>query len=64
MSLAYLGGAPSDTPPPATQNFLKFIQFLGRFDKLVCWRLTRWVGNETNVATNEDKVHFIKKHLQ
>ena len=27
------GGA----PPPTAQNFLDFIQFLGKFDKIICW---------------------------
>ena len=24
-------------PPPTAQNFLDFIQFLGKFDKIICW---------------------------
>ena len=31
------GGAPNVRPPTA-QNFLDFMQFLGKFDKIVCWR--------------------------
>ena len=30
------GGAPNARPPTA-QNFLDFMQFLGKFDKIVCW---------------------------
>ena len=25
-------------PPPTDQNFLDFMQFFGKFDKIVCWR--------------------------
>ena len=25
-------------PPPTAQNFLDFMQFFGKFDKIVCWR--------------------------
>ena len=33
------GGAPGALPPPPTaQNFLNFMQFLGKFDKIVCRR--------------------------
>ena len=31
------GGAPGARPPTA-QIFLAFMQFLGKFDKIVCWR--------------------------
>ena len=24
--------------PPTAQNFLDFMQFFGKFDKIVCWR--------------------------
>ena len=32
------GGAPGARPPPTVQNFLDFMQFFGKFDKIVCWR--------------------------
>ena len=32
-----VGGAPGVCPPMA-QNFLDFMQFFGKFDKIVCWR--------------------------
>ena len=25
--------------PPMAQNFLNFMQFFGKFDKIICWRL-------------------------
>ena len=28
-------------PPPTAQNFLDFMQFFGKFDKIVCWRPPR-----------------------
>ena len=27
-----------DGPPPLGQNFFNFMQFLGKFGKIVCWR--------------------------
>ena len=32
------GCAPALPLPPMAQNFLDFMQFLGKFDKIVCWR--------------------------
>ena len=31
-------GAPPVRAPPTAQNFLDFMQFFGKFDKIVCWR--------------------------
>ena len=32
------GGSKGGGRPPTAQNFLDFMQFLGKFDKIVCWR--------------------------
>ena len=38
MSAADLGGThPARAPLPTVQNFLDFMQFFGKFDKIVCW---------------------------
>ena len=37
LAVADLGGAPGARPPTA-QNFLDFMQFFGKSDKIVCWR--------------------------
>ena len=38
-SVADLGGGRTRrAPPPTVQNFLDFMQFFGKFDKIVCWR--------------------------
>ena len=29
---------PARPPPPTVQNFLDFMQFFGKFDKIICWR--------------------------
>ena len=31
-------GASGAHPPPTAQNFLDFMQFFGKFDKIICWR--------------------------
>ena len=36
----YSGGSKGGAPPTA-QNFLDFMQFLGKFDKIICWRPPR-----------------------
>ena len=41
-TVADLGGAHlACAPPPTVQNFLDFMQFFGKFDKIVCWRPQR-----------------------
>ena len=35
--MADLGGVPLACSPPTAQNFLNFMQFFGKFDKIVCW---------------------------
>ena len=37
LSVANLGGAHPARGPPTAQNFLDFMQFFGKFDKIVCW---------------------------
>ena len=37
------GGVPARAPP-TDQNFLDFMQFFGKFDKIVCWRPPRWLA--------------------
>ena len=33
-----LRGRPDTCPPPTAQNVLNFMQFFGKFDKIICWR--------------------------
>ena len=35
--VADLGGVTGVPPPPTAQTFLNFMQFWGKFDKIVCW---------------------------
>ena len=37
--MADLEGRPRNVPPPTAQNFLNFMQFLGKLGKIVCWTL-------------------------
>ena len=36
-----LGGVHPARAPPMVQNFLDFMQFFGKFDKIVCWHPPR-----------------------
>ena len=38
VSVAGLGGVPVRPHPPYGPKFLGFMQFFGKFDKIVCWR--------------------------
>ena len=38
VSGGFRGGGAPDAHPPTAQNFLDFMQFFGKFDKIVCWR--------------------------
>ena len=40
--------------PPTAQNFLNFMQFFGKFGKIICWRAPPPEGNPVSAPDVDD----------
>ena len=54
---------PSGAPGPPDQNFLNFMQFLGKSDKFVCWRPPAPQGSCPLIREILDPPLFIDIHI-
>ena len=66
--VADLGGAQGTRPPPGDQNSFDFMQFLGKFGKIVCWRPPWGVGAPSSGKSwirhcRPFQIHFLHMRL-